>query len=192
MERGIRVPLEVIYARVIVDGRSRFLAAKAVRLSRVPVVVALIGSDHPTIYMLRAATRRRHLTDDRWACLAREEMETLSKLAKQERARHSGKRGGKGRPKSENSTKITAASKLSRRHSSRSEVANTFYVSERRIRAAQRLQDLSPKLYDQVKSGTERLSVAKRAAERNVRRRNSKNRLVLLFGQRTLGCRQHA
>lgn len=74
-ERGVRVPIEIIAGRVIVDGRSRYLAARRLGIKRVPVIRTPLNGDDPVIYMLRAATKRRHLTDDQRACLAREEME---------------------------------------------------------------------------------------------------------------------
>jgi site-specific DNA-methyltransferase (adenine-specific) len=170
-ERGIRVPIEVIDGRVIVDGRSRYLAAKRLGLKRVPVTAAPLNGDHPVIYMLRAATKRRHLTDDQRACLAREEMEILSQLANTERARLGGMAGGRGRSRPANSLPITSAQKQSDNPTSRTSVAVTYRVSERKVRAAQRLKQLSHELYEQVRSGEQRLAVAQREAERERRRR---------------------
>ena len=96
-ERGVRVPIEIIEGSVIVDGRSRYLAAKQLGVKQVPVIRAPLNGDDPVIYMLRAATKRRHLTDDQRACLAREEMEILSRIATRERARLGGLHGGRGR-----------------------------------------------------------------------------------------------
>jgi ParB-like chromosome segregation protein Spo0J len=62
-ERGIRVPIEVVGTQ-IVDGRSRYLAATKLGIEQVPVIDAPLQGDDPVLYMLRAATRRRHLTDD--------------------------------------------------------------------------------------------------------------------------------
>ena len=44
-ERGIRVPIEIIDGGVIVDGRSRYLAAKQLGIKRVPVIRAPLNGD---------------------------------------------------------------------------------------------------------------------------------------------------
>jgi DNA modification methylase len=172
-QRGIRVPIEVIPGGVIVDGRSRWLAAKRLGIARVPIVLAPLNGDSPVVYMLRAATKRRHLTDDQRACLAREEMEYLAQMNRQDRARRGGLAGGRGRAKSQDSLAADASAKLSRdrANASRTRAATTYGVSERKIRCAQRLRSLAPQLYERVKSGTQRLAVAKRQAERDAKRR---------------------
>ncbi|MFM9959947.1 MAG: DNA methyltransferase [Planctomycetaceae bacterium] len=173
-ERGIRVPIEIIDGGVIVDGRSRYLAAKQLGIKRVPVIRAPLNGDDPVLYMLRAATKRRHLTDDQRACLAREEMEILSQIATRERARLGGLTGGRGRAKPSDSLPITSVGKQSRTKTSRGTVAVTYRVSERRIRAAQQLKQVAPKLYEQVKAGAQRLTVAKREADRESKRQEQR------------------
>jgi DNA modification methylase len=175
-ERGIRVPLEVIDGRTIIDGRSRWLAAKRLGIARVPVVAAPLNGDPPVLYMLRAATKRRHLTDDQRACLAREEMEYLATISRRDRARRGGLAGGRGRAKSPDSSAGSSAGELRRDRAgtARMKAAVTYGVSERRIRAAQRLRNRDPKLYERVKSGEERLAVAQRQAEREARRRHQR------------------
>jgi len=49
----------------------------------------------PVVYMLRAASKRRHLTDDQRAMIAEEEREWLAKKGK-ERQKEQGYRGGEG------------------------------------------------------------------------------------------------
>lgn len=169
-ERGIRVPIEIIDRGVIVDGRSRYLAAKQLGIKQVPVIRAPLNGDDPVLYMLRAATKRRHLTDDQRACLAREEMEILSQIATRERARLGGLTGGRGRAKPSDSLPITSAGKQSSTKTSRGTVAAAYRVSERRIRAAQQLKQVAPKLYERVKAGEQRLTVAKREADRESKR----------------------
>jgi ParB-like chromosome segregation protein Spo0J len=172
-ERGIRVPIEVVGTQ-IVDGRSRFLAATKLGIEQVPVIEAPLHGDDPVLYMLRAATRRRHLTDDQRACLAEEEREYLAKRSRYERARVAGLAGGRGRAKSPvDSLADTAAGKHSRDRSRDSRViaSKTCGVSERSIRYAQKLKSEAPRLYEQVKAGNERLSIAKRQMERDFKRR---------------------
>jgi len=172
-ERGIRVPLEVVDGRIIIDGRSRWLAAKRLGIARVPVVAAPLNGDSPVLYMLRAATKRRHLTDDQRACLAREEMEYLATISRRERARRGGRAGGRGRAKPQDSLADSSAGELSRdrTRTARTNAAVAYGVSERKIRAAQRLRNQAPALYERVKSGEQRLAVAQRQAERAVKRR---------------------
>lgn len=170
-ERGVRVPIEIISGGIIVDGRSRYLAAKRLGIKRVPVIRAPLNGDDPVIYMLRAATKRRHLTDDQRACLAREEMEILSQIATRERARQGGLTGGRGRVKKSDSSQTTVIHKQSTGETSRRTVSAAYRVSERRVRAAQQLKQVAPKLYEQVKAGAQRLTVAKRAADRESKRR---------------------
>lgn len=172
-ERGIRVPIEVIQGNVIVDGRSRWLAAKRLGIAKVPIVPVPLNGDSPVLYMLRAATKRRHLTDDQRACLAREEMEYVAQFNRQERARRGGLTGGRGRAKSRDSSADTSAAKLprDRAKTARTQAATIYGVSERRIRSAQRLRCQAPRLYEQVKSGTQRLTVATRQADRDSKRR---------------------
>src|SRR6185436_753219 len=79
------------------DGRTRWMAAKRLGIRRVPVVSAPVNDTLPVIYMLRAASKRRHLTDDQRACLAQEEMEYLAAQNRQVRARCGGTAGGRGR-----------------------------------------------------------------------------------------------
>ncbi|MBC7816539.1 MAG: hypothetical protein IAG10_06605, partial [Planctomycetaceae bacterium] len=126
-------------------------------------------------YMLRAASKRRHLTDDQRACLAQEEMELLSTINRRERAQAGGTAGGKGRPKTTqagDSSATDVIGKLSRdRHrESRSVVATNYGISHRKVQSAFRLKRDSPNLYRQVKSGQLRLAEAKREAERAAKR----------------------
>lgn len=73
-ERGVRVPVEVLPGtKIILDGRCRFLAAKEIGLSELPVVDANINGEDPVVYILRMASKRRHLTDDQRAMLTDEE-----------------------------------------------------------------------------------------------------------------------
>ena len=48
-ERRVRVPIEIIDGSVIVDGRSRYLAAKQLGVEQVPVIRAPLNGDDPVI-----------------------------------------------------------------------------------------------------------------------------------------------
>lgn len=173
-ERGLLVPIEVVDGRTIVDGRTRWLAAKQLRLARVPVVNAPLNGIHPVIYMLRAARNRRHLTDDQRACLAQEEMELLAKLNRRGRAQAGGKAGGRGRAKREfencSPTGVIGKQSRDRGRESRTVVATSYGISHRKVQCAHRLRCESPRLYGQVKAGRLRLAEAKRESERNAKR----------------------
>lgn len=175
-ERGVLVPIEVHGGGTILDGRTRWMAAKKLGLRHVRVVPAPVNDTHPVIYMLRAASKRRHLSDDQRACLAQEEMELLSAINRRERAQAAGTAGGKGRPKpSQDGDSIATGviGKLSprdRRRESRSVVATNYGISHRKVQSAFRLKRDSPNLYRQVKSGELRLAEAKRESERAAKR----------------------
>jgi N6-adenosine-specific RNA methylase IME4 len=68
--RGIKVPLEILADGTVLDGRHRLRAALELALPSVPVVDAVLGSDSPEVYMLKAAVLRRHLTDGQRAAMS--------------------------------------------------------------------------------------------------------------------------
>jgi len=68
--RGIKTPLEIAGDGTILDGHHRFKAAKELGLAKAPVTDAVLGSDSPLDYMLKAAVLRRHLTDDQRGMMA--------------------------------------------------------------------------------------------------------------------------
>lgn len=87
--RGIVEPLHVLFGReegVVLDGRHRLRAARELGLERVPVTDVELRGQTPVGYMLLAAVRRRHLTDDQRAMLAEEIRQRLSAEAKEQRA----------------------------------------------------------------------------------------------------------
>ncbi len=168
--RGIRVPIEIIDGNVVIDGRSRYLAAQKLGLYQVPVVDAPTSGEPPVLYMLRSASKRRHLTEDQLACLALEEMKILTAISRQKRAAKAG-RGNQQIADLSDSAATSSAKCRDRSGDARTIVANRYGISQRRIRAAKRLQEISPALFEQAKSGATRLAEAKREAQRQVRRK---------------------
>ena len=168
--RGIRVPLEIIDGNVIIDGRSRYLAAQKLGFDQVPVIDAPTAGEPPVLYMLRSASKRRHLTEDQLACLALEEMKILTSVSRKERAAKAGQ-GNRHTANHSNSAAISSAKCRDRSSDARTIAASRYGVSQRRIRTAKRLQEISPALFEQAKSGEKRLAVAKREAQRQVRRK---------------------
>ena len=67
---GVQLPLEITAAGVVLDGRHRLRAARAVGQRTVPVQV--IAPADPIDHMLRAALQRRHLSQSQKAALALE------------------------------------------------------------------------------------------------------------------------
>ena len=68
--RGIKVPIEILPNETIIDGRHRWLIARELGLKKVPTKPAPIGDESDMEYMLKAAIKRRHLTDDQRAAMA--------------------------------------------------------------------------------------------------------------------------
>lgn len=171
-ERGVLVPIEVISGRTILDGRTRWMAAKKLGIRRVPIIPAPVNDTLPVIYMLRAASKRRHLSDDQRACLAQEEMEYLAAQNREVRARSGGTAGGRGRMRADSSPihVIGKQSLRDRSRESRTVVAGSYGISHRKVHCAHQLKRDSPRLYRQVKSGKLRLAEAKREAERSAKR----------------------
>ena len=173
-QRGIRVPIEVIAGQVIVDGRSRWLAAKRLGIKRIPVVSlrhsTAIRPSSICCGLQLSADILRTTSEPAWP---EKKWRYLAQVNRQDRARRGGLAGGRGRAKPHNSSADTSAAKLSRDRTktARTQAATTYGVSERRIRSAQRLRCQAPQLYEQVKSGIQRLAVAHREADREAKRR---------------------
>ena len=185
--RGIRVPIEVIASNLIIDGRSRFLAAKKLGLTEVPIVDAPLGGDDPVLYMLRAASKRRHLTEDQLACLALEEMKIMTVISRQQRAAKGG-RGNRNQADDSNLADDATAKLRDRASDARTVVAKQYGISERRIRTAKRLEEISPKLFDQAKSGVKRLAEAKREAQRQQRKQELAEQMRIAAASDSQNC----
>lgn len=181
-ERGVRVPLEVEPGtHTVLDGRCRLLAAKRNGIATVPVIEANLQGDDPVLYMLRAASLRRHLTDDQRAMLANEERKYLAGKNQQERAAKAGKSGGRSRPKKRDSLETDAFSKLSpmseawaadqeRKERGRAQAARQHNVSERKVRQAQQVEEAAPALAEKVRAGEVTLAQAAREVQREQKR----------------------
>jgi DNA modification methylase len=162
-ERGIRVPIEIAPGgNLILDGRSRWRAAKELGLPDVPVVDANVNGDDLVVYMIRAASRRRHLTDDQRACLAEEEREYLSAKLKQARsAKANAARHSKG---------SLQTAPIHKEKPAREKVAKEHRVSERKVQQASVVRRQNPELYKEVKRGDRKLAQAVRDVQREQKR----------------------
>lgn len=95
-ERGILEPLQVLEG-VVLDGRHRLRVAHELGLGTVPAVEVALGSESQVSFMVKAAVRRRHLTEDQKALLATELQRELSKEARAQQAKEVGRLGGRPR-----------------------------------------------------------------------------------------------
>jgi hypothetical protein len=95
-------------------------------------------------------------------------MQFLAEASRKERARKGGRAGGRGRCTPADSSPITSRAELTRNRDTevRSIVSSRYGVSQRKIRYAQMLRQEAPDAFESVKSGNERLVVAKRRLDR--------------------------
>jgi N6-adenosine-specific RNA methylase IME4/ParB-like chromosome segregation protein Spo0J len=140
--RGLRVPLEITPAGLVVDGQHRLRAAKELGLKRVPVRV--IGpQEDPVEYMFSAAVQRRDLSKTQKAILALEldsfqAERTAAATRKRANLRNSG---------------LDVAALPHRGGRSREHAANRAGVSERLIQNAIAVREKAPDLYEQARAG---------------------------------------
>jgi hypothetical protein len=169
--RGVEAALVVQKGGVILDGRSRWEAAKQCGLEKVPVVLVELSDDEQVIAMYRAAVVRRNLGDDQRAMLAQDYLELLSRRGRNERARKAGLAGGKGRPKAGNSSGAKLTPKLSGpdkpavpepRRRSREQAAAALNVSPSKLRAAKELAGEDPEAAAEVRGGKKTLRRARK------------------------------
>ena len=162
--RGIRVPLALLPGTTtILDGRCRWLAATELGIPEVPIEDAILNGEDPVIYLLRAASSRRHLTDDQRAMLAEEERKIQSAKAKSERSR-------KGRTRQPLVDVADKPSEPAPRIDTRRDAAAAHNVNERRVRQAQKVSQANPELAEQVKAGDVKLIQAVRTIQKEERR----------------------
>lgn len=177
-ERGIKVAIEVEPGtRTILDGRCRWLAAREAELEKVPVIEAPLHGEDPVIYMLRAASKRRQLSDDQRAMLAVREKEYLAERGKRERAKKGRAKGGKATSEQQQQRQqerlpddVTGKRSHDRSKESRTKAARSHNVSERKVRQAEQVKKHSPELAEQVLSGEKRLPEAVREVQREQKR----------------------
>jgi ParB-like chromosome segregation protein Spo0J len=169
--RGVEAALLVQKGGVILDGRSRWEAAKQCGLETVPVVLTDLGEAEQTIAMYRAAVVRRNLGDDQRAMIAQDYLELLSRRGRTERARKAGLAGGKGRPKVGNSLGAKLTPELSDpgepanpepQRRSRELVAAALNVAPSKLRAAKELAREDAEAAAEVRGGKKTLRRARK------------------------------
>ena len=159
--RGIKTPLEVLADGTVIDGRHRLKAAKQLAMKEVPIMDALLGSDNPEVYMMKAAVLRRHLTDDQRACIA--------ELWKQENK----KQGQRTDLTSIPHGMEVPATAFSKKNPTCAEAMKTFKVSYKKIDKAAEVYKVDPELFQAVHQGDTTLSNAYRKAKEISRKQQS-------------------
>jgi len=169
-KHGVQQPLELIPGTTtIIDGRTRFKAAKLADLAAVPVRDADLAGESPVAHMLRVAIHRRHLTTGQRAMLALELEKEFVGEAK-ERKRAGGARGGAASaearkhpfPPTELPATVPepAPARRDRRNESRAKAAAAAGVSPRTVSTAKRVAKKAPELAAKVKAGAMKLAHA--------------------------------
>lgn len=187
-ERGIRVPLELIPGTsIVIDGRSRLRAARELGLSQIPVVDANTDGDDPVVYMLRAASQRRHLTDGQRACMAEEERDWLAEQGRKARKEHlrRGVDAGDSSPVEAPLAPTENSQPAKPRERARAVAAKKHNVSEKKTRTAGDVKKKNPAAFEKVKSGELTLSQAKREVERDDRQKELQAKAKLAEAERS-------
>lgn len=179
-ERGVRTPLELLPgAMIVIDGRSRLTAAREAGLVEVPCIDTPLNGDDAIVYMIRSATRRRHLTDGQRAMLAEEERAYLADKGKAKRAANLLPRTKERRTKpaipakyndgvTSSPSKKDVSATLGPR--TRDRVATAHHVPEHKVRQAKFVKQHAPALAEEVKAGKIDLVKAVRAIQKTQRR----------------------
>jgi N6-adenosine-specific RNA methylase IME4 len=157
--RGIRVPVEVTAAGLVLDGRLRLRAAEQLGLPTVPV--RLVEAEDATAYVLRAALERRHLTQGQKAALA-------AYLYEHEQANADGRRRSNANLRRGDRAPERAA--LPPRGRVRDRVAAAAGVSPRSLQDARTLKAADPSLFERVVAGELSLGKALRRHRQAQRR----------------------
>jgi hypothetical protein len=168
-QQGVSVPIVITKDNVIVDGHTRKEAAVANGQETIPAIVVDLDEAQQEVHMLQAALRRRHLTADQLAMLEVKLRERDGAGMRQEQARKAGRAGGRGRPKTPDSSLHTVCSELSGSRAG-DEVGTGGAtpaqpppaVPKRKQRAARKINKASPETGDRVASGELSIDGAKR------------------------------
>src|SRR5262249_44720623 len=154
--RGVKVPLELIPGtQTVIDGRTRLRAAREAGLKSVPVVDADLNGEGPTVYMLRAAVSRRHLSSSQRAALAVEIEAEWAKAAK-DRQREAAKRGGEQSGKTRRGEEPKVVARIPQPSPSpkaRDQAAAEVKTNPRYVSDAKAIKEKAPELHEKVKAG---------------------------------------
>lgn len=153
--RGIVVPLEINEAGMVLDGRHRLRAARALDLERVPVRV--VSPADEVEHMVLGTLQQRHLSQSQKACLA-------VRLTSHRQARAAGEARRRA-----NLRRTADVATLPHRGRSRDHSAEACGVSARYIQDADSLERADPQLFARVAAGELPLKRAKQELKRRHR-----------------------
>lgn len=160
--RGVQEPLLIQEGGIVLDGRHRLEAAEITETTRVPCRIVDLSAKEQLDTIIKAATLRRHLSDDQRAALAAKLQPAVSKAAVAEHSKLAGKASGASRRGEESNTSANGADVLKR--DTRKELAQQLNVSEKKVRIAAALQKHAPELAAKVLAGDTKLAAAAREA----------------------------
>src|SRR5205823_8402966 len=138
--RGLRVPLEITAANIVLDGVTRLRAARDLGLTAVPV--RIVEAADELEYALLAAIERRQLTPSQRAALAVE-------LQQYQEAREAAKTRQRANLKNQQDE----VAELPPRGKTRDQAASWASVSSRTIQNAATVRAADPELFEQIRQG---------------------------------------
>jgi ParB-like chromosome segregation protein Spo0J len=145
--RGVLEPIIVQEDGRVLDGRHRLEAARQAGHETIPARVVKLSKDEQVEWVFRFALLRRHLTDDQRAVLAALWAKAEVKATRTQRARKAGQAGGRGRPKTKDSSGEAPTPGLSAEATCnepngkrvRERAGELYRISEHKLRAAVRV-----------------------------------------------------
>lgn len=159
---GIREPLRITPAGVVLDGRHRLRAAKQLGLDTVPCL--RIETDDEISYMVQAATLRRQLSKSQLACIAVElEQFEQERMAARQRMSAGSMRARQGK------ARVPDHEPRSPFGQARDRIGARVGVSGRLVQTALRLRNAAPDLFASAKSGEINLPEARRRLKQRQR-----------------------
>ncbi len=157
-QNGILEPISVNFDGVILDGHHRFSIAKEIGIKEIEARIPELVDVNEETYAISVNLNRRQLSEDQKMVLANEYREILSKKALQERPQISNRdTSGRIQPTSEDVSEVG-----NEKTDTRKIAANTFKVSEWKVRQAQELKASAPEKYEEIRSGEKTFVQVKR------------------------------
>ena len=137
----------VLLNGLILDGRNRYRACCELGIE--PDVCELEECDDPVSYVISTNLHRRHLTKAQWAAIAVEYIPMLAEQAAERKAEGQ-KNGGKARQSASGKELPKAETDDGRAAQQAAKLTNT---NSTYVKAAKKLKDESPEVFEEMKSG---------------------------------------
>jgi N6-adenosine-specific RNA methylase IME4 len=145
----ITVPLAIWKSggkNILLDGHNRFKIAEKNGLKFSTTEIKKPDRDNAKLWVLNHQLGRRNLTDDVRLVLVGKRLDSEVAISNSERAAKAGKTGGKGRPKNNNSEAQKSPKLKTATIRKRKRIAKEENVSEKRLRALQKVKKDAPEL----------------------------------------------